>query len=110
MGCVIAKYIDTPVGPLAPHKFVKLREVNLEFAELSKSNISDDLFNFMLEVYMDDYIVLAIPKFRDQLNHVSNAVITGTHDVFPPYKDDDGDTISLKKILKSRANEECAGI
>ena len=42
----------------------------------------------MLEVYMDDYIVLAIPKIQDQLHHVANAIMTGIHDVFPPDKDD----------------------
>ena len=48
------QYIDTPVESLAPHKFVKLTEVNPDFAELPKSDILDDPFNYMLEVYMDD--------------------------------------------------------
>ena len=34
---------------------------------------------------MDDYIVLAIPKSQDKLHHVSNAIMTGIHYVFPPY-------------------------
>ena len=94
------QYIDTPVGSLGPHKFVKLTEVNPEFAELPKSDIPDNPFNYMLEVYMDDYIVLAIPMSRAQLHHVINAAITGIYDVFPPDKDDGKDAISLKKILK----------
>ena len=33
---VAEQYIETPVGSLAPHKFVKLTEVNPDFAELPK--------------------------------------------------------------------------
>ena len=46
---------------LAPHKFVKLTEVNSDFAELPKKDTPNEPFNYMLEVYMDDYIVVAIP-------------------------------------------------
>ena len=48
------QYIYIPVGSLAPHKFVKLTEVNQDFAELPKIDILDEPFNYMLEVYMDD--------------------------------------------------------
>ena len=51
---------------------------------------------------MDDYIVLDIPISQDQLHHVANAILTGIHDVSPPDKDDNEDTISLKKILKRK--------
>ena len=95
------QYVESPVGSLALHKFVKLTEVNPEFTELPKIDILDDPFNYMLEVYMDNYIALDIPRIRDQLNHVANATMTGIRDVFfPTDKDDDEDVISLKKILK----------
>ena len=77
------QYIKTPVGSLAPHKFVKLTEVNPDFAELPKIDILDEPYNYMLEVYMDNYIALAIPRSQYQLNHVANAIMTGIHDVFP---------------------------
>ena len=80
---VSEQYIETPVGPLAPHKFVKLTEVNPNFAELPKSDISDNPFNYMLEVYMDDYIALAIPRSQNKLHHVANTIMTWIHDVFP---------------------------
>ena len=44
---------------------------------------SDDTFNYILEVYMDDYIGLAIPRIQAQLHHVSNTLTTDIHDVFP---------------------------
>ena len=69
------RYIDTPVGSLAPHKFLKLTEVNPEFVELPKSDIFDDPFNYMLEVNMDNYIELDIPRRQAQLHHFANAVM-----------------------------------
>ena len=86
---------DTLVGSLAPHKFVKLTEVNTEFADLPKIDILENQFK-----YMDDYIALAIPRIRDQLQHIANAVMTGIHDVFPPEKDDDKYATPLKEFLK----------
>ena len=63
------------MGSFAPHKFVKLTELNSEFSELTKIDILDDLFSYMLEVYMDDYIVLPISRTQDQLQHVTSNVI-----------------------------------
>ena len=79
---------------------MKLTEVNSEFTELPKKDTLNETFNYMLEVYMDDYIVLAIPRIQDQLHHVYNAITRGIHYVFLPDKYDKGDTISLKKNLK----------
>ena len=90
------------MGSLAPHEFVKSKEVNPEFVELPKSDVLDDTFNYMLEAYMDDYIALAIPRSRYKLHHFSKAVMTGIHEVFPSDKGDDEDAISLKKIIKKK--------
>ena len=101
------QYIETPVGSLAEHKFVDLTEVNSNIEELKDKDNSKESpkesFNYMLEVYTDDYIVLAIPKRQDQLHHVDNAIMTGIHDVFPPDKDYKEYAISLKKIIKKEA-------
>ena len=78
------KYIKNPMVSLAPHKFMRLTEVNTDFAELPKSDISEDPFNYILEVYMDNYIALAILRSQDQLHHVAISIMTGIHDVFPP--------------------------
>ena len=56
------QYVDTPVVSLALHKFVKLTEVNPDFAELPKVDNSDDPFIYMLEIYMYYYIVLSVPS------------------------------------------------
>ena len=48
------QYVETDVGSLSLQKFVKLEEVNTEFEELTKVNISDNPFDYMLEVYMEE--------------------------------------------------------
>ena len=82
------EYVDTPVESLALHKFVKLTKFNPECAELPQDDSLDDPFNYILEVYMYYYIVMAIPGIRSQLHHVTDSVMTDIHDVFPPYNDD----------------------
>lgn len=49
----------------------------------------------MIEVYIDDYISLAIPRSKEDLKHVTNALLRGIHDVFPPGDDDSENAISL---------------
>ena len=65
-------------------KFVNLAEVNPEFSELPQDDSSDDSFNYILEVYTDDYIALATPRRQAQLHHVTNGVMAYIHDVFRP--------------------------
>ena len=85
---------------LSTHKSVNLTEVNPEFAELPQIDSSDDPFNYMLEVYMDNYIVLDIPSIQAQLHHVTNYVTTGIHGVLPTYKDNEEDATPLRIFLK----------
>ena len=54
----------------------------------------------MLEVYIDDYIALAVPTTQDQMGHVANGVLTGIQDVIPKDNEDDNNPISLKKLKK----------
>ena len=53
-------------------------------------------FRYLIEVYMDNYISLAIATAKDQLNRVATAVMTGIHDVFPLDTENSEDDISLK--------------
>ena len=64
--------------------------MNSEIAELKDKDTSKESsmesFNDMMEVYMDDYIVLDVPKIQYQLHHVANAIMIGIHDLFPHIK------------------------
>ena len=72
---VAEQYIETPVGSLSEHKYLELKEVNSEITELKDKDTSNESSkessNYMLEVYIDDYIVLDIPKIQDETHHVS---------------------------------------
>jgi len=49
---------------------------------------------------VDDYISLAMPRTKEDLHHVANAVMEGIHDIFPADDNDDNDPISYKKLRK----------
>lgn len=65
---------------------------------------SEFKYKYLVEVYMDDYIAAAIATERRQLNHLSNVVMFGIHDVFPPDENDKEDPISFKKLEKSEGS------
>ena len=96
---VAEQYLQLPLDELTPHKFLPWTELSDDFATLPNT-LLDQSFRYLLEVYMDDFIGLAIPTTRQQLQHYSNAVMFGIHDVFPPDDDDDEDPISLHKLKK----------
>jgi hypothetical protein len=50
-----------------------------------------------VDVYIDNFIGLAIPNTKQQLNHVANRVMCGLYDIFPPPDDAREDPISRKK-------------
>lgn len=99
---VAEQYMQLPLGSLEPHKFLPLTELVTDINDLPQATTDSDDWRFMLEVYMDDYIGLAIPTSREQLQHAANSIMYGIHDIFPPNVDDEEDPISLKKLQKRR--------
>jgi hypothetical protein len=96
---VAEQYLQQPVGSLPHHKFLERTQQHNEINSLPTTDTTP--FKFVLEVYMDDFIGLAIPTSIQQLRHYSNAVMFGIHDVFPPDDDNDSnDPISTKKLDK----------
>ena len=59
---------------------------------MEKSNLQ-----FLLEVFVDNFIGVAIPESKDELDHCANGIQLGIYDVFPEATIDDEDPISLKK-------------
>ena len=95
---VAARYVETPVGTLTDNKFVKWALDSADFRALPKQAADSAGLRYVLEVYMDDYLGLAIPASQDHLRHTANAMLNGIHDVFPPDSNDAEDPISLKKL------------
>ena len=85
------------MGLLESHKFGHHATQGGDYENFVDLHKQGRLSN-MLECYMDDYVALALPTTQAQLEHVSTAIMTDIHDVFPEDDDDEGDPISLKKL------------
>jgi hypothetical protein len=59
-----------------------------------------DKLRYSVDVYVDDFIPMAIATSKEQQEHVTEAVMHGIHDVFPANTIDEEDPISYKKIMK----------
>ena len=95
---VAEDYAETPIGSLPEHKFESYTAGGSDYNELPA--VSDGDLRYLVEVYVDDFINLAIATSQEQLNHMARAVLQGIHDVFPASDDDELDPIALKKLLK----------
>jgi hypothetical protein len=91
-------YCETKMGTLPPHKFNNYMIGNQAYEDLPKQNALDNLFRYLLEVYVDNFVSLVIPTSREQLRHVSMSTMTGIHAVFPSDDIDSNDPISEKKL------------
>jgi hypothetical protein len=97
---VAAEYIETPIGALSDNKFIAWAMDSDEFRALPPGAGKETGLRYVVEVYMDDFIGLAIPASQEQLRHAANAVMNGIHDVFPANQHNAKDPISFKKLQK----------
>jgi hypothetical protein len=97
---VATQYMETPVGSLEDNKFLSWMMDSEAVRSLPSSSTKGLGFSYVVKVYMDNYLGLAIPASRDQLQHAANAIVHGIHDVFPANDNDDEDPISFKKIQR----------
>jgi hypothetical protein len=96
---VAAQYTETPIGSLPDHKFVQYAMDNKDVQALPQTVESNEL-RYLEEVFVDDFIALAISLSQEQVKHVANALMMGIHDLFPADSVDKNDPISLKKLKK----------
>jgi hypothetical protein len=94
-----AWHAERPVGQVPNHKFLPHAMSDERVQQLPATADNSDL-RYFLDVYVDDFIQLAIPTSQQQLEHVANAVLTGIHEVFPAHTNPGEDPISHKKLLK----------
>ena len=87
------------MGTTEEHKFHGFTMDSREYQALPATAPQQDL-KYLVEVYVDDFVALAIAVSKAQLDHVAGGVMHGIHDVFPADKDDNEDAISLKKFKK----------
>jgi hypothetical protein len=96
---VATQYAELPIGSLTDHKFSKFTMTSDDMARLPDTAENSEL-RYFNGVYVDDFLNMAIATSKEQLQHVSNAVMHAIHDVFPADSDDENDPISLKKLKK----------
>jgi hypothetical protein len=96
---VAADYTETPIGALPAHKFLHHTMGNKVVQDLP-TTADRSAFRYFIDVYVNDFIPMAIPTSREQLEHVATAVMTGIHDRFPANEDAEEDPLSLKKLKK----------
>lgn len=97
---VAADYMEMPIGSLPDSKFIEWAIDSTDYRALPICDGANAGLKYVVEVYMDDYIGLAIPALQPHLRHVANAIMHGIHDVFPSNPLDTEDPISLKKLKK----------
>jgi hypothetical protein len=59
---------------------------------------------YVLEVYVNNFMAIFIPTTREQMLHVANATMQGIHDCFPANDNDDNDPILLSEMKKGESN------
>jgi hypothetical protein len=86
------------MGTLPPHKFTNYIISNQAYKDLPERDELDNIFRYLLKVYVDNLVSLVIHTSREQLCHVSTGMMTGIHDVFPADEIDSNNPISEKKL------------
>ena len=97
---VASAYSQTPMGTLPPHKFEHYMMGGSEVTALPDTVSDNSGFKFIVEVFVDDFMSLAIATSQQQLVHVGTSTMMGIHEVFPPSTVPKEDPISEKKMEK----------
>jgi hypothetical protein len=102
---ISAYYANLPIGSLPPHRFTSFTTSHDDFQSLPHRAPGRPGANlhYVQEVFMDDFITLAIAESQEEFTHVSSATMTGVHDVFPKDDIEEEDPISLRKLSKGDA-------
>ena len=91
-------YAQSKFGSLPDHKFLEYTKGSPEYKALPDMSADDCTLNFMIDVYIDDYINLAMTRSNCDLSHISNATMHGMYIIFPANKVNNKDPISEKKM------------
>jgi hypothetical protein len=96
---VAASYAELPLGAQPPHDFLHYMKMHDDYHSLPRTAPHSN-FRYIMEVYMDDFIDIAIPTSQRDLDHLATATMSGIHDVFPPADTPAEDPISERKLKK----------
>ncbi len=99
---IAMEYINTTVGSLHKQKFKAYLTGDVIFEEFQEKE-SNRTLRYLLEVYVDDFMLLIMPATKEEMLCVATSVMTGIHDVFPEAKNNNNNPISLHKIKKGES-------
>ena len=97
---VAQQYAELPLGKTPNHKFLPFTRGSPEYDALPHEAKDTASLRYLMEIYVDDLVSLAIAQSQQQLDHVADAIMTALHEVFPPAPVDEEDPISKKKLEK----------
>jgi hypothetical protein len=99
--CDIAvQYCETKLGTLKKHTFDALVAGHATMAELPETYKTQQHMQYLIEVYVDDFMALIIPTSKEEVTHVGQAIMHGIHDVFPEHENDTTNPIAKNKLFK----------
>jgi len=97
---VAEQYVNVPMGSRPAHKFLLHTQTSVMYVTFPNCvNSPMPPLKYLVDVYVDNFIGLAILTSKQQLNHVTNGIMSGIHDVFQAHKDTSQDPISLKNVM-----------
>jgi hypothetical protein len=97
---ITVQYCETKLGTLKKHKFDALVAGHATMAELPEMYETQQHMQYLIEVYVDNFMALVIPTSKEEVTHVGQAVMHGIHDVFPEHKNDTTNPIAKNKLFK----------
>ncbi len=97
---VAQDYCEVKLSTLPDHRFTNYVIGNKAYDKLPEKADKENAFQYLLKVYVDDFVSLVIPTSHEQLHHISTETMMGIHDVFPADECDSNDPISKKKLLQ----------
>ena len=101
---VASQYAELPRDKWTNHPLLHHTTTHDDYAALPvERSLTDPPFQYLLEVYMDDFIEIAIPTCQRDLDHLASATMMGIHDVFPAAPRPTDDPISSRKLGKGDA-------
>lgn len=97
---VAVQYSNTSTASCPTHKFTCYTQVSKAYHTLPAKAYTNKAMQYLVDVYVDDYISLVIPTSQEQLDHVANSIMCAIHEIFPPEAAPANDPISFKNLLK----------
>jgi hypothetical protein len=91
---IATTYCKMRIGTLPSHKFDELVSTDDAVGELPDTPATNKHLQYLIEVYVNNFMVIVILTTPQDVTHVGQAVMHGIHDIFPADDNDANDPIS----------------